>query len=95
MTGHSCCELEMPNAFSPNNDGKNDKFGPKGQYYKLHEFVIKNRFGETVFETANPSEKWNGTFGGVPQDLGTYFYFIIYECDGKERLQKGDITLIR
>ena len=95
MIGHSCCQLEMPSAFSPNGDGKNDKFGPNGQYYKLHEFVVKNRFGETVFETANPSEKWNGTLGGTPQDLGTYFYFIIYECDGKERLQKGDVTLIR
>ena len=95
VEGHSCCQLTLPSAFSPNGDGKNDKFGPIGQYYKLHEFVIKNRFGETVFETANPTEKWDGTFGGVPQDLGTYFYFIIYDCDGQQRLKKGDVTLVR
>ena len=95
INGHSCCELEIPTAFTPNGDGKNDKFGPIGQYYKLHDFRIFNRFGQVVYETIKPGDKWDGTFDGVCQDLGVYFWYIIYECDGKQIFKKGDVTLIR
>lgn len=57
--------------------------------------VVVNRFGQTVFETISVNKGWNGTFNGVPQDLGVYFYFVSYECDGKLLEKKGDVTLIR
>jgi gliding motility-associated-like protein len=91
-----CCVLEIPSAFSPNGDGNNDIFRLiTTNSIKLHTFQVVNRWGQVVFETVNPSDGWDGTFGGVPQDLGTFFYFVNYECDGKILTKKGDVTLIR
>ncbi len=91
------CRPYIANAFSPNNDGHNDKISPKvfcpAGYYK---FVIANRWGNIVFESTNPNERWDGTYKGKEAELGTYFYY--YEItgpDGKEYTGKGDIMLIR
>ena len=56
--------LFMPNAFSPNNDGKNDfyKIGGLG-ILEMH-LQIYNRFGELVFETQDKNELWDGSFNG-------------------------------
>jgi gliding motility-associated-like protein len=90
-----CCMMDMPSAFTPNSDGENDKFRILNHSIKLHNFRIANRWGQIVFETSNLNEGWNGVFNGVPQDLGVYFYHILYECDGKQHEKKGDLTLIR
>jgi len=91
-----CCEMLFPNAFTPNGDGKNDAFHPlTNGHHTIYTFMIKNRYGQTVFETINENDAWNGTFNGVPQDIGTYFYYIKYDCNGKTLEQKGDVTLIR
>jgi len=91
-----CCGLEMPSAFTPNKDGKNDVFRLIGnRYFKLHTFIIVNRYGQVIFETANPKDEWDGTFNGVVQDMDVYFYYVDYECEGKEQYLKGNITLIR
>ena len=92
----ACCSLEIPTAFTPNGDGLNDIFRLiTTNSIKLHTFQVVNRFGQTVFETISVNKGWNGTFNGVPQDLGVYFYFVSYECDGKLLEKKGDVTLIR
>lgn len=91
----SCCSLRMPNAFTPNGDGQNDIFRPFAGHYHLHEFFIVNRWGQQVFSTVTPGSGWNGTFNGVPQDIGTFFYYIEYDCDGVVYHQEGDLTLIR
>ena len=91
-----CCEMLFPNAFTPNGDGKNDVFRPlTNGHHTIHTFLIKNRFGQTVFETVNENDAWNGTFNGVPQDIGVYFYYIKYDCNGNILEEKGDVTLIR
>ena len=91
-----CCQVLFPNAFTPNGDGKNDVFRPITQgHHKVHELRIVNRFGQTVFETADEKGAWNGQFNGVPQDLGVYFYYFKYDCDGKTIEEKGDVTLVR
>ena len=95
VNGHSCCDLFIPDAFTPNNDGLNDKFGPSHGSYKLHQFLIVNRWGQVVFETISGENKWDGKFCGIEQDLGVYFYSISYECDGKEHFRKGTVTLIK
>lgn len=95
VNGHSCCDLFIPDAFTPNDDGKNDKFGPTNGSYKIHQFIIVNRYGQVVFETISSTNKWDGTLYGVPQDLGVYFYSLTYECDGIEHMKKGPVTLIR
>ncbi len=91
-----CCEVLFPNAFTPNGDTHNDVFRPifKG-YHKFHTFIIVNRWGQTVFETSNSDDSWDGNFNGVPQDIGVYYYYLKYDCGGGTLEAKGDVTLIR
>ncbi len=93
---NTCCTVTFPNAFSPNGDGRNDVFRPvfKG-YHTYHVFRVVNRWGQTVFETPNTTEAWDGTMNGVPQDIGVYYYYLKYDCGGKTMEAKGDVTLIR
>jgi gliding motility-associated-like protein len=87
----------MPNAFTPNGDGKNDVFHfvSRGNQV-LKTFQITNRWGQVVFETVNPSVGWDGKLNGVVQDMGTYFYYIKYVCaNGRTYQQKGEVLLIK
>lgn len=103
VTYNNCCKIYIPNAFTPNGDGKNDKIRIllKGDFV-LKEFIIYNRFGQRVFITSSvigqTSEGWDGTFGGVPQDLGVYNYYVKGICGNagtKEVEYKGTITLVK
>ena len=98
----------LPSAFSPNGDGKNDVFGPVFSCYTLppyYIFSIYNRFGECVFETDKPVEKWDGRYKGRLADVGTYYYMLRYSAKAKGlkvrardpdiTLLKGDVTLLR
>ena len=92
----ACCALEFPTAFTPNGDGKNDVFRPiKHGYHNFHSFRIYNRFGQIVYESSNSNIAWDGTLNGEPQDLGVFYYYAKYDCDGKTLIQKGDVTLVR
>lgn len=94
-----CCDnLIIPNAFSPNNDGKNDEFrilNLKG--IDLKEFIIYNRWGGIAFKSQNVNDSWDGKTFGVECETGSYYYFIRYTCvsTGKEHITKGDVTLVR
>ena len=94
-----CCEMYFPNAFTPNNDTKNDVFRPvtKGHHI-IKTFRVINRWGQVVFESKNDRGAWDGTFNGKPQDGGTYYYYIRYSCleGGAQDLeQKGELLLVR
>lgn len=93
-----CSDLYFPTAFTPDGNGRNDGFGPLGtqapfaQNYRLN---IYNRYGQLVFSSKDPLQKWNGTFkGGVPLN-GSYVWMATYKLNGKERSVKGSILLIR
>ncbi len=96
MDPKPCCEVLFPNAFTPNGDSHNDVFRPilKG-YHNFHQFRIVNRWGQTVFESANSDIAWDGTFDGVPQDMDVYYYYLKYDCGGETLEAKGDVTLVR
>ena len=72
----------MPNAFSPNGDGKNDTFKPKGNFFGVDEYslAIFNRWGQLVFETTDPTEGWNGKIfnSGSDSATGVYVYKLNY-----------------
>lgn len=93
----SCCPLELPNAFSPNGDGRNDVFRIITQgHHEVAVFRVLNRWGQVVFETLKEEKGWDGTFGGVPQAIGTYMYYLRYKCsDGAFYEKKGEVILVR
>ena len=89
----------MPNAFTPNGDGLNDRFRPTGNgFILIRNFEVYNRFGQMVYSAfgAAAMDGWDGTFRGQPCELGTYFYHINIETEQVETINlKGDVTLIR
>lgn len=90
-------DLFIPNAFSPNGDGRNDIFRViAGKFVNVQEFRVYNRWGQEVFYTNDINQGWDGTFKGVPQNQGTYYYLIKAAFPtGKATMYKGDINLIR
>jgi len=90
--------LQMPNAFTPNGDGKNDVFRiPPSVPLKVRRFAIFNRWGEKVFETSNPANGWDGTLNNQPQPSSTYVWMIeFYDVLTRNyTTQSGTVTLIR
>lgn len=88
----------VPSAFTPNGDGLNDIFriiNPKNR--KLVEFNVFNRWGQVVYHNEwNITQGWDGTFNGVPQDMGVYNYIVILSSpDGGDVVYKGDVMLVR
>lgn len=92
-------DIVVPNAFTPNGDGKNDVFIPfvsLDRAYTIIDFKVYNRYGQVIHASANRSHGWDGTFNGKAQDNGVYAYIIrIRFIDGSEKQFKGDVTLIR
>lgn len=93
----------IPNAFSPNEDGRNDAFtvyaGPGVR--QVLTLKVFNRWGGLVFENGqfkpnDPSLGWDGFFKGEPAQLGVYAYFAEVEfIDGVSIIYEGDISLVR
>jgi gliding motility-associated-like protein len=95
----NCCTPAIPNAFTPNNDGKNDVFRIiyKGDIV-LKELSIYNRYGQQVFTTNDINQAWDGRFNNQEAELGVYYYMVKMICGNllnKEVFLKGDVTLIR
>lgn len=98
VTERICDEpyVYVPNAFTPNNDGKNDILFVRSDI--LEEFVLRiyDRWGELIFETNSLDKGWDGTYKNEPCMPGVYDYFLEGYCNNKkEILKKGNITLIR
>lgn len=89
--------LGIPNAFTPNGDGKNDLFSVKNMGHQgVIAFKIFNRWGQLIFETLNVDHGWDGTHNSQQVEQGVYFYHIrIALRDGTVKDFKGDVTLIR
>ncbi len=92
----------IPNTFSPNNDGMNDMFYPRGKgIFNIKSFRIFNRWGQLVFERFNvppnnANEGWNGMLNGKELSSDVYVYIIEMQCDNNLVVPfKGNITLIR
>ena len=92
-----CCDIVLPDAFTPNGDGKNDIFRIRSSGFQLlYKFVIMNRWGQKIFETSDQNQGWDGYFNNKPQDPGMYSYYIKYKCTDKEEFEKtGNFILIR
>jgi gliding motility-associated-like protein len=109
VTGNSCvaydtvivqwggCDAFIPTAFTPNNDRINDDFGvASGFAANDFHMQIFDRWGKTVFITANNTNKWDGTHKGKAMPNGAYTWYMSY-TDSKSRkiFLQGTVLLIR
>jgi gliding motility-associated-like protein len=89
------CELilEIPNVFTPNNDGVNDVLVPKSNFGVISmNTTIYNRWGNKIYETDNLFIEWDGQFATD----GTYFWVIDYSgLNGNKLSKKGQLALLR
>lgn len=87
----------VPNAFTPNGDNLNDYFTPIPVLGStLISLRVFDRKGIMVYNGGNNSPGWDGTYKGVNQDVGTYYWELLYyDNNGATRHMKGDVMLIR
>ena len=70
--------LKIPNAFSPNGDGINDKWEISGlNGYPNSKIEVFNRWGQPVYSSIGYSNPWNGMYKGSPLPVGTFYYVIV------------------
>jgi gliding motility-associated-like protein len=98
--------LEFPNAFSPNNDGKNDKYGAIGvnvpespKHWKsiveFHAYIF-NRWGQKLYEWHDPAGYWDGKHNGHDVPDGVYFVVVNAKgADGRRYNFRKDVNLLR
>lgn len=92
----SCEEVLMPTAFSPNEDGNNDMFGPSPVCLdSLLSFRVFNRWGVQVFEANEVIQKWDGYYQSRQQPIGSYVYHVKAILNGEEVEQRGWVVLLR
>ena len=92
----STSRFEFPEVFSPNRDGTNDGFGIffDGMVTNYN-LVVLNRWGQKVFTSSDPAERWDGTKDGTPQNPDVYYYIAQFTQDGTDREADGQVTLVR
>jgi gliding motility-associated-like protein len=102
LVGCLAGRIYIPNAFTPNNDGKNDRFYVIGDGVdKIKRITVFDRWGKAIYNRENiqgnnPSAGWDGTLNGYEQPTGMYTYITEVICgDGAVFKLQGTITLIR
>lgn len=92
-----CDTFFMPNAFTPNGDGRNDLFRPTHSPYLTNfQLLVYNRWGQLVYTSHDHIKGWDGTRNGQPLPADTYAWMIQYEnFEGVKRAQRGVVLLIR
>lgn len=87
------CDVYIPNVFSPNNDGINDKFSPlTGVTCELSNYLLRiyDRWGALVFESRNPEEGWDGTFQSKVIAASSYVWQLSYQVIQNEEMIYND-----
>jgi gliding motility-associated-like protein len=96
------CQVYIPNVFTPNFDGINDRFQPyiqcDGATISEFEMLIFSRWGELVFQSNAPEQAWEGLVKGQRAPHGVYTYLIRYNLQvngvSASQQQSGDIILL-
>ncbi len=94
------CRIMIPDAFTPNGDGRNDLFRAmteKACPVTGYDLQIFNRWGQLVFSGTAGMPGWDGRYNGMPAEAGVYYYRIRMETGTRRAVfeQKGNLTLIR
>lgn len=92
-----CEKLQLPTAFTPNNDGLNETFGISNYYLisSLDYFDIFDRNGGLITSFKESSSTWDGTWKGSKLTPGTYFYKIAYTCKNNDYFKSGSFYLLK
>ena len=86
-------ELDIPNIFTPNGDGRNDFFRPNYEGVEKFTYSVFDRWGNTMYKGDELSTGWNGADrNGRPAAEGAYLYVLKFD---ERRVYKGAVTLIR
>ena len=93
-----CTEPTFPSAFTPDGNGNNETFGILGSTLLISSYQLKvfNRYGQLIFTTRNPLQKWDGRQFGKAADSGVYVWLVEY-LDKNLRFvkRKGTVILLR
>ncbi|MDC0314015.1 gliding motility-associated C-terminal domain-containing protein [Flavobacteriales bacterium] len=87
-----------PSAFTPNGDGKNDIFIPKGIGIDVitYDFYVFNRWGQEIFESHNKDIGWDGKHKGTPVQIDAYVWLVrTQDNKGKSHEYIGHVTVVR
>jgi len=92
-----CNQLLLPTAFTPNSDRVNDTYFISNSYIieNLSFFQILDRGGNSLFETTDPNQRWDGVYQGTLMPSGSYIYKVVYTCSGEEYSKIGSFNIIR
>jgi gliding motility-associated-like protein len=88
-------KLDIPNAFTPNNDGLNDTFAAIGKGFTVKSFQIYNRWGNLVFSGDSNNTAWDGKYKNQDAASDVYVYILKYFVNNKELMASGEVALIR
>jgi len=94
-------DVYMPNAFTPDYNGRNDVFKPFTGRNTLEPYSLQifNRWGQLIFNSSDPEKGWDGTADGKLCEKGVYVYVLKYRegIEGSSKIItiKGTVTLIR
>ena len=90
-------DIYVPSGFTPNGDGKNDRFTPFPVGMKSYTyFRVFNRWGQLVFSTTRLNDGWDGKLGGTNQQSGVYVWMIEgLTKDDRVITKRGTVALIR
>ena len=90
-------DIFVPNAFTPNGDGKNDILYVYSEGIKtVINFSVYDQWGELLFVSTNKESGWDGTYKGTKEPVGVYVYYLkAIMNNGHEVNKKGTITLLR
>lgn len=94
VNGKGC--LDIPNAYTPNGDGINDKWVIRHlDLYPEHSIKVFTKWGSLIYEAKGDADKrpWDGTYKGKKMPSATYYYII--DLGNGEPLKKGLVTIVR
>jgi len=89
--------IYVPNAFSPNGDGNNDKLYVRSKGLKvLNYFRIYDRWGSLVFESNDLNNGWDGTIRNKIGMPGVYVWYMEGACPNGQKVElQGNVTMVR
>jgi gliding motility-associated-like protein len=89
----------IPNAFSPDGEGHNEKLEVFGAYFTNFSIRIYNRWGEVIYATTDIEDRWDGTYKGLKVQPGVYPYVLSYESlyfpERAPVVKRGSVMVIR